>query len=64
MVKKTWLSPKEALEILAKNKLTTSRITMMKWIKTYKFGEKVEGLWVISPSRLDKFMKEKFHKKS
>ena len=62
MTKKTWHSPKEALEILKKNKITSSRITLMKWVKEYDLGEKLGGTWIISPSKLNNFMKSKFHK--
>ena len=67
--KKTWLTPNEAIEILRKNKIKTTRTTFLGckkkekvgWVEAHSLGHKVGGRWNIFPERIEKFLKHNFH---
>lgn len=65
MAKQTWYTIKKCMKILEEAEITTSRITFMKWVKEYGFGEQLSGKgsnWIINPYKFKNFLKTKFFK--
>ncbi len=60
-IKRDWLSPREAIAELKKNKINTSMPTFMTWVREYKLAEKPQGRWFVFKDRLEKFINTYFN---
>ncbi len=67
MTNKPFMTINDCMKVLKQYKITTSRITFMKWMLEYEFGEQLLGKgsnWIICPNKFNKFLNTKFHKKN
>jgi len=56
----SWLSTKEALELVADiAPARVSLVTMITWCRKYRIGTKVGGRWWVDHDKLMKFLKVK-----
>ena len=56
----SWLSTKEALELVADiAPARVSLVTMITWCRKYRIGTKVGGRWWVDYDKLMKFLKVK-----